>query len=54
VRQRERTHHRFKSPDSGQRFLNIQSAVYNTFYYSADPRLSSCGLTHSTNCSTRD
>ena len=32
VRQRERKQQRFKSPGSTQRFLNIQSATYNTFY----------------------
>ena len=32
VRRRERKQQRFQSPGSAQRFLNIQSAVYNTFY----------------------
>ena len=32
VRRRERKQQRFKSPGSAQRFLNIQSAVYNTLY----------------------
>ncbi len=32
VRRRERKMQRFKSPGSAQRFLNIHSAVYNTFY----------------------
>jgi transposase-like protein len=32
VRRRERKMQRFKSPGSAQRFLNIQSSVYNTFY----------------------
>ncbi|MCH8861150.1 MAG: IS6 family transposase [Proteobacteria bacterium] len=32
VRRRERKMQRFKSPGSAQRFLNIQSAAYNTFY----------------------
>jgi len=32
VRRREQKMQRFKSPDSAQRFLNIQSATYNTFY----------------------
>jgi transposase-like protein len=31
VRRRERKQHRFKSPGSAQRFLNIHSSVYNTF-----------------------
>ena len=32
VRRRERKMQRFKSPGSAQRFLNVYSAVYNTFY----------------------
>ena len=32
LRRRERKQQRFKSPGSAQRFLNIHSAVYNTFY----------------------
>ena len=32
IRRRERKQQRFKSPRSAQRFLNIQSSVYNTFY----------------------
>ena len=32
VRRRGRKQQRFTSPGSAQRFLNIQSAVYNTFY----------------------
>ncbi len=32
VRRRERKQQRFKSPGSAQRFLNIHSTVYNTFY----------------------
>ena len=32
VRRPERKQQRFKSPGSAQRILNIQSAVYNTFY----------------------
>jgi len=32
VRRRERKMQRFKSPGSAQRFLNIQSATYHTFY----------------------
>ena len=32
VRRRERKQQRFKSPGSAQRFLNIRSAAYNTFY----------------------
>ena len=32
VRRRERKQKRFKSPGSAQRFLNIHSSVYNTFY----------------------
>ena len=32
VRRRERKMQRFKSPGSAQRFLNLQSATYNTFY----------------------
>ena len=33
VRRPERKMQRFKSPGSAQRFLNIQSAAYNTFYF---------------------
>jgi transposase-like protein len=33
VRRRERKMQRFKSPGSTQRFFNIQSATYNTFYF---------------------
>ncbi len=33
VRRRERKMQRFKSPGSAQRFLNVQSATYNTFYF---------------------
>ncbi len=33
VRRRERKMQRFKSPGSAQRFLNVQSAAYNTFYH---------------------
>ena len=33
VRRRERKQQRFKSPGSTQRFLNIHSATYNTFYH---------------------
>lgn len=33
VRRRERKMQRFKYPGSAQRFLNIQSATYNTFYF---------------------
>ena len=32
VRRRERKMQKFKSPSSAQKFLNIQSATYNTFY----------------------
>ncbi len=32
VRRRERKMQRFKSPGSAQRFLNVQSTTYNTFY----------------------
>tara|TARA_R110000772_G_scaffold111193_2_gene215000 strand:+ start:1861 stop:2202 length:342 start_codon:yes stop_codon:yes gene_type:complete len=32
IRRREREMQRFKSPGSAQRFLNIHSATYNTFY----------------------
>jgi len=32
VRRRERKMQRFKLPGSAQRFLNLQSATYNTFY----------------------
>lgn len=32
VRRRERKMQRFKSPGSAQRFLNLYSATYNTFY----------------------
>ncbi len=32
VRRRERKMQKFKSPGSAQKFLNIQSATYNTFY----------------------
>ena len=32
IRRRERKMQRFKSPGSVQRFLNIQSTTYNTFY----------------------
>ena len=32
VRRRERKQQRFKSPGSAQRFLNIHSSIYNTFY----------------------
>jgi len=32
VRRRERKQQRFKSAGSAQRFLNLQSSVYNTFY----------------------
>jgi transposase-like protein len=33
VRRRERKIQRFKSPRSAQRFLNVHSAVHNTFNY---------------------
>ena len=33
VRRRERKQQKFKSPGSAQRFLNIRSAAYNTFYH---------------------
>jgi len=33
VRRRERKMQKFKSPGSAQRFLNIHSATYNTFYH---------------------
>ncbi len=33
VRRRERKLQKFKSPGSAQRFLNIHSATYNTFYH---------------------
>ena len=33
VRRRERKQQRFKSPSSAQRFLNVHSATYNTFYH---------------------
>ncbi len=33
VRRRERKQQRFKSPGSAQRFLNIHSTTYNTFYH---------------------
>jgi len=33
VRRRERKMQRFKSPGSAQRFLNLQSATYNSFYF---------------------
>lgn len=32
VRRREKKMQRFKSPGSAQKFLNVQSATYNTFY----------------------
>ncbi len=32
IRRRERKMQKFKSPGSAQRFLNVQSATYNTFY----------------------
>ena len=32
ARRQERKQQRFKSPGSAQRFLNIHSSVYNTFY----------------------
>ena len=32
IRRRERKMQKFKSPGSAQKFLNIQSATYNTFY----------------------
>jgi transposase-like protein len=32
IRRRERKMQKFKSPGSVQRFLNVQSATYNTFY----------------------
>jgi transposase-like protein len=33
VRRRERKMQKFKPPGSAQRFLNIHSATYNTFYH---------------------
>lgn len=33
VRRRERKMQRFKSPSSAQRFLNLHSATYNSFYF---------------------
>jgi putative transposase len=33
VRQRERKMQKFKSPGSAQKFLNIHSATYNSFYF---------------------
>src|SRR5437879_8262667 len=40
VRRRERKMQRFKSPRSAQRFLNIHSAIHNTFNHQTTSRLS--------------